>query len=120
MLSFLHGGEQFVFTARTVSKNHIVAYDNLTLSPLMRERKKEANVLCELMIKPPKNQDTYTFLKEHIEMLAHCFIGKKTRVYDYGEEDLHVSMYQTDTMVLPVYFTVDFKEDFVTLSPLSR
>ena len=120
LLSSLYGGEQFVFTARTVSKNHIVTYDNLSLSPLMRQRDRLLDFSCDLMIKPSKRVDTYSFLLEHIDLIAECFLGENVRVYDYGEESFYLANYQTDTAVLPVYFTVDFKEDFVTLILLGR
>lgn len=86
----------------------------------MRLRKELTDERCTIIIKPPQDLDTHSFLLEHIYLVAECFIGEKTRVYDYGEQSLQLAKYQTDTTVLPVYFTVDFKEDFVTLTLLGR
>lgn len=86
----------------------------------MRQRDRLLDFSCDLMIKPSKRVDTYSFLLEHMDLIAECFLGENVRVYDYGEESFYLANYQTDTAVLPVYFTVDFKEDFVTLILLGR
>lgn len=86
----------------------------------MKKRTEYGDMSCDLMINPSGINDTYSFLKEHKYMVAECFLGEKTRVYDYGEQHLLAGSYQTDVTVLPVYFTVDFKEDFVTLILLDQ
>ena len=86
----------------------------------MRQRSKLENKSCQIMIKKSENGDTYSFLQEHIYLVAECFMGEKIRVYDYGEQSLQLANYQTDATALPVYFTVDFKEEFVTLTLLGR
>jgi hypothetical protein len=104
--------------ARTVTNNHLTTYDKLSISPLMRLRKKVTGSRCDIMIDPSNVKDTYAFLKENINSVAECFIGNKIRFYDYGEQSLYLAQYKTDVTVLPIYFTVDFKEDFVTLTLL--
>ena len=82
--------------------------------------KRSKNRLSQIMIKKSEKGDAYSFLQEHIYLVAKLFMGEKIRVYDYGEQSLQLANYQTDVTALLVYFTVDFKEEFVTLVFLGR
>ncbi len=119
-LSSLWGGEQFIFSARTFTQSHILAYDEISISPSMQQRNKKVIKVCQIPLKAPLAKSAYEFLLEHKIEVAECFISSSVRVFDKEEQSLYLGISQTDTTVLPVYFTVEFKEDLATLYLLRK
>ncbi len=113
--SLLQGKEQFVFSARTSSHNQTAFYDHINLSPLMHMREHTSRVLCHWEAKKPLHVSTLAFLQAHQERLWECFSKEGVLVYDRSEHTLNLGASHTDMLLLPVRFTVEFKDDFVTL-----
>jgi len=113
--SLLYSGEQFVFSAKAISRNHTLFYDEIRLSPLMQEREKTSHQLCILPRLEPLHVSTQAFLKSQEERLLECLLAQGVLVHDWQEHTTNLGASQTQLRVLPVRFTVEFKDDFVTL-----
>jgi len=118
-ISFLLGGDEFILTARTYTKDSVLVYDEISISPSMSKKDGVKLKKCELLADEDFT-DTLTFLNERKNEVALCFADESVRFHDFEEHKLNRSFSQTDATLLPVHFTVEFKEDLATLFILKR
>ena len=58
------GGEQFSFSAKTVTKNHTMHYDEINISPLM-VYKKDGSPICKTKHKKANTVNTLNYIRKH-------------------------------------------------------
>lgn len=81
----------------------------------MHLREKTQREVCQIPVSAPLHVSTYAFLQGQKERLLECFLSQDVLVYDTAEHTLNLGLSQTEMRILPVRFTVEFKDDFVTL-----
>lgn len=113
------GGDEFILTARTYTKDSVLVYDEISISPSMSKKDGVKLKKCELLVDEGFT-DTLAFLNERKNEVALCFADESVRFHDLEEHKLNRSFSQTDATLLPVHFTVEFKEDLATLFILKR
>jgi len=81
----------------------------------MQHKEKSTTRLCQFEATKPYHVSPHAFLLAHQDKLLECFIGQGVRIHDKAELTLQQGLAYTDMHVPPVRFTVEFKDDFVTL-----
>ena len=71
---------------------------------------------CNLPIRYDFKTSKELFLKKHFDVLLSCFYPKKTHMLVRGEYHLNSYYDRVELIIEPVRFTVDFKDEFATIS----
>ncbi len=97
-------GADFIFSAHISTENHLLTYQDFSISPVMRElNDKEEAYLCTIN-KPKKHKRDYEYLLEHKEELLECFYAKKVKVYGSSITRMMKSNSNTQIFIIPTSF----------------
>ena len=119
LFSPLVSGEQFVFSARISTDNHLLRTQEFSISPLMVPLHVKGESLCTLTVKREKDESTKAYLFRNENELFECFLKENVHVYDDVFQSRYLAQTTTHIKVLPVRFTVEFKDEFANISLLS-
>jgi hypothetical protein len=75
--------------------------------------------LCTLAEKKAKGESTQEYLMRHQNELFECFLKESVYVFDDVSQSRYLAQATTHMKVLPVRFTVDFKDEFANITLLS-
>lgn len=75
--------------------------------------------LCSLEAKKEKNETTQDYLIKHQNALFECLLKENVQVFDDVSQTRYLAQTKTHIKVLPVRFTVDFKDEFANITLLS-
>ena len=81
---------------------------------------KKGALLCHINEKKAKKQSTYEYLGKNKEALLECFAKKNVQVYDVTREKSFQANSNTEVIIAPIRFTVDFKDEFANIYLLLR
>lgn len=102
-------GADFVFSAQISTKNNVLEYEKINISPLMsREYKKITPSIYHFNSQKPKNQSEHEYLKSHEDELYNCFMTQSVKVYGKSEMNLLYMNANTQLFFNPVRFNITF------------
>lgn len=111
--------EVFWFSYKIVTANSAVIYEekNITSSMMILEKSK-SSFLCALDLKYTPTLSKKQFLIQHFDTLLPCFYKKKSHLISWNENRQKESNDRVELIIEPIRFTVDFKEEFATISTI--
>ncbi len=112
----LFGAENFWFSYRTEIRNKIIIFEERNISPQMQEvNPKDYKYLCKIDTPKKKYQTTEQYLNENFDKLLTCFYSMKTKISNFTLIRTGWISERTLLTVVPIKFTVDFKDDFANI-----
>ena len=115
----LFANESFWFSYKIATQNRIIVYEERNISPLMRIVDiEEYELLCQLKIKKTPYQSTENFLNENFNELLPCFYRLSSQVVNHTLVETRGVMEKTVLTIIPIKFTVDFKDDFANIKTI--
>lgn len=98
-------GADFIFSAHIFTKNHVVTYENISISPSMSTNSyKKLNYLCTLKSPKEELQSDYEYLLGVKEELLECFLAQKIKVYANSTTTLTKANTNTQFFTIPIHF----------------
>ena len=117
----LYASESFWFSYKIATQNKTIVYEERNISPSMQlSFNDEYNFLCKIKTTKKKFQSTKHFLDEHFDKLLTCFYPMSTQVFDKTLVELKGVDENSVLVVIPIKFTVDFKDEFANISVLNH
>lgn len=98
-----------------VTVNSVMVFEEKNISPVMVQDDRKMDFFCSIPLKKEKNTSTLKLLQQHFDTLLPCFYGSYSHFIAWDERNLRVSNDRVEVIIEPIYFTVDFKEDFATI-----
>lgn len=111
----LFASEHFWFSYKVVTSNSVVVFEEKNISPIMVTNPSKTYFICTIALKPEKTLSTLELLKKHFDTLIPCFYSSKAHLVSWDERSLKTSNDRVEMVIEPIYFTVDFKEEFATI-----
>lgn len=97
-------GADFIFSAQISTINHVLTYEDMSISKTMLKSTQDDIYLCTIDKKKPKSQTQYDYLLNHKDKLFECFLGQSIKVYDYSLYENTKSNLNTQLFLNPVRF----------------
>jgi hypothetical protein len=86
------------------------------ISPLMvYDENSKREFLCKIYKKKSLKDSTHSYLISNYEELLDCFYSSNSRLTSNLQSELKGMLAQSELTILPVKFTVDFKDDFANI-----
>jgi hypothetical protein len=116
LASLLYSGESFIFSYKVVTAKSVVVYEEKNIALSMVKHEKLLHKTCTLPLQYDFKSSKELFLREHFDVLLECFYSHASHMISTSEQNLKASMDRVELIIEPVYFTVDFKEEFATIN----
>ncbi len=114
--STLFASENFWFSYKITTQNHIITSEERNISPVMMvDKNVQKEFLCRLVNIKTKEQTSQDFLNEKYEDLLECFYPSNSRIAFYSNIELKGVLEENELTILPTKFTVDFKDEFANI-----
>ena len=75
----------------------------------------KTHFICTIELEQEQQLSTLELLQKHFDTLLPCFYSSKSHLISWDEQRLKASNDRVEMVVEPIYFTVDFKEEFATI-----
>jgi flagellar motility protein FlgQ len=116
LFSHVYASENFWFSYKITTQKNMTTSQQRNISPVMVYKKNDGKkFLCRFFAKKTKEQSTYSFLKQHISKLIDCFYNTDVKVVSYTQSKLKSIQDSNELIIIPVKFTVDFKDEFANI-----
>lgn len=110
--------EVFWFSYKIVTANGAVIYEEKNITPVMTSDTKKSKFLCAIDLKYTATLSKQQFLIQHFDALLPCFYQQKSHLISWNENRQKESTDRVELVIEPIRFTVDFKEEFATISTI--
>lgn len=115
----IFAGENFWFSYRVVTENKIVIHEERRISPHMTPLADNLQtIICQTKIHKNPQKSTYNLLNENFEQLLPCFYPMNSKVVNRTLIENRGILEVIDLNIVPIEFTVDFKDQFANISIL--
>jgi predicted transglutaminase-like cysteine proteinase len=116
IFSLSSASENFWFSYKITTQNQIMTSEERNISPSMVYKKNEKReFLCKIKAVKTTEETPQDFLNAHYEKLLECFYVSNSRVNSYSDFELKGMLEQSELTILPIKFTVDFKDEFANI-----
>jgi hypothetical protein len=111
----LLGSESFWFSYRVATDNKMMVYEEKNISPLMLKTDAKIASTCRVKIKKKSNQATLEFLNKNFNKILPCFYPYSSKIQNKTLVELKGVKDKSVLTILPIQFTVDFKDQFANI-----
>ena len=112
----LFASENFWFSYRVITEDKTVVYEERYISPHMTSLSEDlATVSCKTTIEKNKKQSTIMLLNENFDELLQCFYPMSSRLINRTLIENQGVREIIELTIVPIEFTVDFKDQFATI-----
>ncbi len=94
----------FIFSADLFSSNHVIYYQNFSISPCMYKPSGKKHFICYIDPKTSPTQSEFEFLQKQKDKLLSCFISQNVKVQDSSLTTTKGSFANTNLVLEPVRF----------------
>ena len=108
----------FWFSYKIVTVNSAVIYEEKNITPLSVPYEGKNQFLCNIDFVNDKNISKHQFLKTHFDTLLPCFYQQQSHLISWNENRQKQSTDRVELIIEPIRFTVDFKDEFATISTI--
>ena len=106
----------FWFSYKIVTANSVVIYEEKNIAPVMLPYSGKNIFLCNVDLTNYNSTSKHLFLKTNFDKILPCFYKSKSHLIAWNENRQKVSYDRVELIVEPIRFTVDFKDEFATIS----
>lgn len=101
-------GDEFVFWAKFISQNHLLAAQNIAVSRAMKNSGARDVFVCFIDAPKLESQSELEYLNSHKDELCDCFVSQEIKVLDVSRFDTSGTNSTTDVTYLPLRFRAEF------------
>ncbi len=117
--TLLFGGEQFLFSYKSVTVNGVMVSEEKNLVPVMVGSQEEfSRVLCTVELYNDGRITNEVFLKKHFDEILPCFYTLSPHVLSWNSKNQNMQNDRVELVIEPTRFTVVFKDEFATINTL--
>lgn len=114
--TLLFSGEYFWFSYKVVTVNGAVVFQEKNITPVMTPFNEVSRTVCEIPLLDNPQLSKEQFLNQNFDKLLPCFERQPSHMLSWNEYHLKASKDRIEHIIEPVRFTVDFKDEFATIS----
>ena len=114
----LFGSDVFWFSYKIVTVNGVAIYEERNITPLMLPSVGENIFLCSVDLTGYDKTSKHLFLKKNFDKILPCFYTLKSHLTSWNENRLQGGFDRIELIIEPTRFTVDFKDEFATISTI--
>lgn len=108
----------FWFSYKIVTANSAVIYEEKNITPASVPHKGKSHFLCNIDFSNDKNISKQHFATQNFNLLLPCFYQQTSHLISWNEKRQKQSQDRVELIIEPILFTVDFKEEFATISTI--
>ena len=108
----------FWFSYKIVTVNSVAIYEEKNITPLSLPYIGESIFLCNIDFVNDKNISKHIFLQANFDKILPCFYQSKSHLISWTDNRQKQSNDRVELVIAPTRFTVDFKEEFATISTI--
>ncbi len=105
-----------MFSYKVVTAKSVVIYEEKNIASSMIEHEKHLFKTYSLPLRYDFTSSKESFLRTHFDALLECFYAHTLHMISTSELNLKTSTDRVELIIEPVYFTVDFKDEFATIN----
>lgn len=110
--------ELFWFSYKIVTANGAVIYEEKNITSAMTLETVQKKFLCAVDLKYTPPLSKKQFLINHFDTILPCFYEKKSHLISWNENRQKQSNDRIELVIEPIRFTVEFKDEFATISTI--
>lgn len=114
----LFSSDVFWFSYKIVTENSVAIYEEKNITPLTLPYVGERVFLCNIDYINENNITKYRFLKANFDKILPCFYQSKSHLISWSDNRQKQSNDRVELVIAPTRFTVDFKDEFATISTI--
>ncbi|MFK5880862.1 MAG: hypothetical protein QM482_01500 [Sulfurospirillum sp.] len=118
LLSLTCGSDTFWFSYRSVTLNKTLIYEQKHISPLTVPYSGKSVSTCRIKIEDKKCNSKLNCLNLNFYKILPCFYKSTAKITSQSQVTLKGIKDETELIIVPTRFIVDFKDDFANITIL--